>query len=76
MGREQGDELGDEITYVHPEHPEYGERPAVSPVDVVNLEARGWVPKDRKGGQKTSGGDSASRKQATGGSDAAPAASS
>lgn len=46
MGREQGDELGDEITYVHPDID--GERPAYTPTDVVNLEARGWVRKDTK----------------------------
>lgn len=48
MAREQGDELGDEVTYVNPDHPEFGDRPAYTPTDVVNLEARGWVRKDTK----------------------------
>ena len=47
MAREQGDALGDEVVYVHPEKPK-AERRAFSPADHVNLQARGWVRRDTK----------------------------
>lgn len=66
MAREQGDELGDEVVYTHPE---YGERPAYTPADVVNLEARGWKPKGKSRSTSTS------RSKASGDSGGAAAAS-
>lgn len=51
MAREQGDEMSDEVVYVHPERD--GERRASTPADHVNLQARGWVRRDDQ--RKTSG---------------------
>lgn len=48
MAREQGDEMGDEVAYTHPDHST--ERRAFTAADRVNLEARGWVRKSTKTG--------------------------
>lgn len=50
MGREQGDELGNEVVYTHPDHE--GERRAYTAVDRVNLEARGWERQTETSGRK------------------------
>lgn len=67
MAREQGDELGTETTYTHPDHD--GERRAYSAADRVNLEARGWVAKTRGGAKapKDKGGAKAVASNGEGG---------
>lgn len=53
MAREQGDELGDEVAYTHPDFERT--ETAYTATDRVNLEARGWVRKQSPKGKPGSG---------------------
>jgi hypothetical protein len=46
LGREQGDFLEEPVVYTRTVDGEVSERPAYTPADHVNLQARGWVKKN------------------------------
>ena len=48
MAREQGDDLGNEVVYVREKDGKTQERRAYTPADHVNLQARGWVRRDKQ----------------------------